>query len=151
RRADSSPAAQARTRPEHAARHPDRARCRICVRRSGRAGLNVHQVAPRQPILLATRCRRGALAWAGVSELLSTPLVSDRAGYGVGALPGPRRLKRDCLNRSGAPTAAHSLPLKGEELGWVLTSDRLDPAHFTREPLRSLNGQIGYIRLRLER
>ena len=40
RRADSSPAAQARTRPQRATRHPDRARRRICVRRSGRAGLN---------------------------------------------------------------------------------------------------------------
>jgi hypothetical protein len=43
--------------------------------------LNVHQVAPRQPILLATSSTidvRGldALAEAGISKLLSRPLVS---------------------------------------------------------------------------
>ena len=38
---NSPTAAQARTRPERATRHPNRARRRICVRRSGRAALNV--------------------------------------------------------------------------------------------------------------
>jgi len=37
RRADSSAATQARTRPERPSRHPDRARRGICVRRRGRA------------------------------------------------------------------------------------------------------------------
>ena len=41
--------------------------------------MNVHQVAPRQPILLATSTidvAVDALAEAGISELLSRPLVS---------------------------------------------------------------------------
>ena len=41
--------------------------------------MNVHQVAPRQPILLATSTIDvgvDALAEAGISELLSRPLVS---------------------------------------------------------------------------
>jgi hypothetical protein len=62
-------------------------------------------------------------------------------------------LKRDCLNQNAAPNAAHSLPLKGEELGWVLMSERPHQAHFAREPLQTklslpaLNAK--YIRLRL--
>ena len=71
------------------------------------------------------------------------------------------RLKRDCLKSEAVPrNVALSLPLKWEELGWVLTSERPHPAHFARVPLpnqtrfsrelgRSIVGQIGYVRLRL--
>jgi hypothetical protein len=38
--------------------------------------LNVHQVASRQPIRLATSTIVDALAETGISELLSRPLVS---------------------------------------------------------------------------
>ena len=72
------------------------------------------------------RCRRGRARQAGISEFL-TATGQHRAGCGVGALPAPG-VKARLFDRSGAERA-HSLPLKGEELGWVLTSERPHPAH----------------------
>ena len=103
--------------------------------------MNVHQVAPRQPILLATSTIDvgvDALAEAGISELL--PPGQHRAGGGrwcaacAAAFKGAIVESKRCLN------AAHSLRLKGEEFGWVLTSERPHPAHFAREPVSKLNG-----------
>jgi hypothetical protein len=70
----------------------------------------------------------------------SCPLVSTELAAGAGALPAPRRLKARLFESKRCLNAAHSLRLKGEEFGWVLTSERPHPAHFAREPVSKLNG-----------
>jgi hypothetical protein len=88
--------------------------------------LNVHQVAPRQPILLATSTIDAgvdALAEAGIYELLSRPLVRTEVAAA---------LKR-------CPELGALLPRKGEESGQVLTSERRASEHiFAIETILSI-------------
>ena len=81
--------------------------------------MNIHQVAPQQFILLGTftiDVGVDALAEPGIYELLSRPLVSTPRWL--------RRWRAACAAAFKAPlfeamplNAAHSLPLKVEELG----------------------------------
>ena len=99
--------------------------------------MNVHQVAPRQPILLATftiDVGMDALAEAEIYELLSKPLVSTELAAALARCCVEVFIAR-LFESKRFPERGALPPSLGEELGWVLTSERPHPAHFARPSL----------------